>query len=146
MANVLIVDAAEPGAGDVAGHLGRAGHVVAQARDTHEALAELERAEPDLILMSMPMLGPSGTALLDALADRRSDMPPVAILHHDVASGAEAVIGRVGPCRIVPVGKDWEETYARLMACIDPERDTPTRTIALPRPGIFTEEPEGLVA
>jgi hypothetical protein len=146
MASVLIVGAEESGVSDVAGRLRSLGHRVAQALGADEALAELERAEPDLILMSMTMLGRKGIPLLDSLAARRGDMPPVAVLHPDVVSGAEPAIGRVGPCRVVPTGKHWEQTYARLMECIDPDRATPLQPIAMPHPSILEETPEELVA
>src|SRR5215212_5680312 len=101
MANVLIVDTDQSQAPEWASSLRQAGHEVAVADGAAGALAQLERAEPDLILMSMPMLGRDGVPLLAALAERRSDMPPVAVLHRDVVADREPVVGRVGPCRVV---------------------------------------------
>ena len=71
--------------------LGRAGYAVRLAADGLEALAEIEREPPDLVLADIVMPGLGGAALLARLRSSDRHLPVVLMSAYAHESGAIAV-------------------------------------------------------
>lgn len=92
MASVLIVEDDDAIALLVRDHLVRAGHSVVVARDGDAALASVELAAPDLVVLDVMLPGRSGLEVCGALR-RRPPPQPVVLMLTALQSEEDAVAG-----------------------------------------------------
>ena len=74
----------------VADWLEAAGYGVRKAADGPAGLAEVERAEPALVVTDMCMPGPSGAMVIRSLKEEHPAIPIIAISGHFRSSGCSA--------------------------------------------------------
>jgi DNA-binding NtrC family response regulator len=89
-AQVLVIDDDEIMRDLVADWLEAAGYGVRKAADCPAGLAEVERAEPALVVTDMCMPGPGGGALIRHLKRAHPAIPIIAISGHFSLSGCSA--------------------------------------------------------
>ena len=89
-ADVLVIDDDEIMRDLVADWLEAAGYRVRKAADGTAGLAEVERAEPALVVTDMCMPGPSGGAIIRALRQDHPAISIIAISGHFSLSGCSA--------------------------------------------------------
>ena len=89
-ADVLVIDDDEIMRDLVAEWLEAGGYGVRKAADCPAGLAEVERAEPALVVTDMCMPGPSGGAIIRNLKQNHPAIPIVAISGHFSLSGCSA--------------------------------------------------------
>ncbi len=77
-ARILLVDSDVDGTAFLAGHLRRAGHLVSTMVEPKAALAALDRAWPDLIVMELDLPGIGGRELARRIK-RRADIPIIVL-------------------------------------------------------------------
>ena len=92
MGNVLIVDDEQSicwGLGKLAREMG---HAVAVAASAEQALVEITRSRPDVILLDVRLPGMDGLTAIDRIRRRIGDVPIVIMTAHgDLAVAVEAV-------------------------------------------------------
>ena len=89
-ADVLVIDDDEIMRDLVADWLEAAGYGVRKAADCPAGLAEVERAEPALVVTDMCMPGPSGGVIIRNLTQDHPAIPIIAISGHFSLSGCSA--------------------------------------------------------
>jgi len=90
LADVLVIDDDEIMRDLVADWLQVAGYGVRKAADGRAGLAEVERAEPALVVTDMCMPGPGGGVIIRALRQDHPTIPIIAISGHFSLSGCSA--------------------------------------------------------
>lgn len=110
------------------------GHDVACAHTAGEAVGQLRRDKPDLVLLDLGLPRVDGLDLLDALADEPgfSSVPVVVFSGRDDPN-AVAAARRSGACDYILKGGDWEQTYQRIEACLIRAADA--KDVARPEDG-----------
>jgi DNA-binding NtrC family response regulator len=89
-ADVLVIDDDEIMRDLVADWLEAAGYGVRKAANSPSALAEVERAEPALVVTDMCMPGPSGSVIIRNLKQHHPAISIIAISGHFSLSGCSA--------------------------------------------------------
>jgi DNA-binding response OmpR family regulator len=120
MAHVLILDDGRCETdNELAGPLASERHRVTCARSARDAIAQLDREMPDLIVVPIPMLGAPAAPLIGELADRAGDSrPAVAFYWNRAEEGDAGGPNAFGSCWYVARATEWEQTHERLMRCI----------------------------
>ena len=89
-ADVLVIDDDEIMRDLVADWLEAAGYEVRKAADGPAGLAEVERAEPALVVTDMRMPGPGGDVIIRNLQQNHPGIPIIAVSGHFSLSGCSA--------------------------------------------------------
>jgi DNA-binding response OmpR family regulator len=123
MAHVLIFDDGRCETDkELIGPLASEQHRVTCARSAHDAIAQLKREMPDLIVVPIPMLGAPAAPLIGELADRVGESrPAVAFYWNRAEEGDAGGPNAFGSCWYVARAPEWDETHDRLMRCIGAE-------------------------
>ncbi len=105
--------------------------VIGQAGDAPSALAELDRATPDLAFVDLRMPGPDGIALAESLMKRHPQLGIVVVSAHDDGAVRAYEAGIVDyllkPVRLERLAKAVERARERAPAAADEEEATLTR-------------------
>jgi two-component system, NtrC family, response regulator HydG len=103
---ILIMESYSPTRDALAMTLERAGWEVGLAETDHEALAALEHAGYDVILLDMDVSTGDGWRVLSALREANNTIPVVVLIGSEGISGHQARIP--GACVVLskPVGRD----------------------------------------
>jgi DNA-binding response OmpR family regulator len=118
--NVLIIEDEPSSCSAVVSLLEREGIDAVCATDAREALAQLRRNDPDLVLLDLGMPRTDGLELLDAMLDE----PRFAHLKVVVFSGrtdpdTQAQARRLGAVDFIPKGTSWQEIRQRIFAQLE---------------------------
>ncbi len=119
MSSLLIVEDDRNTSSALAALLRARGHDVACAHTAGEALGQLRRGRPDLLLLDLGLPRVDGLDLLDALASEPGffDVPVVVYSGRDEAEAVAEARSR-GAWDYIVKGDNWEQTYGRIAACL----------------------------
>ena len=119
MSSLLIVEDEPKTSAAIAALLRMHGHDVACAQTAGEALGQLRRHRPDLLLLDLGLPRVDGLDLLDALGGEPGlcGVPVVVYSGRDEPHTVADARSR-GACDYIVKGDAWEETYQRIEACL----------------------------
>ena len=120
MPNVLIIEDDSSSCSAIVSLLEREGIESVCASDAGEALAQLRRHDPDLVLLDLGMPRTDGLDLLDAMLDE----PRFAHLKVVVFSGrtdpdTQEQARRLGAVDFIPKGTAWQHIRERILAQLE---------------------------
>ena len=119
MPSLLIIEDDRTTSAALAALLRMHGHDVACAHTAGEALGQLRRGRPDLLVLDLGLPRVDGLDLLDAFAGEPGFCAiPVVVYSGRDEPGAVAEARSRGACDYIVKGGGWEHAYQRIEACL----------------------------
>ncbi|HYO08000.1 MAG TPA: response regulator [Tepidisphaeraceae bacterium] len=119
MSSLLIVEDDSSTSAALGALLRMHGHDVASAQSAVEALSQLRRHQPDLVLLDLGLPRVDGLDLLDALADEPCFSGiPVVVYSGRAEPDTVTAAKQLGACDYIVKSEDWNQTYQRIEACL----------------------------
>lgn len=122
MASILIIDDDAPAAGVLTSLLAREGYDTTHALTATEAIGQMRRAAPDLVLLDLSMPVTDGLDLLDAIADEPTfgDVR-VAVFSGRADDESKRLAAKLGAVDYIPKGLAWPQLRERIVAALSAE-------------------------